>query len=58
MGRLVLASSSQARRMLLANAGLTFDAMAAAIDERAIEDAMGAEQSGRCRAGACPPQGA
>lgn len=45
MGRLVLASSSQARRMLLANAGLTFDAMAAAIDERGIEDAMDADSS-------------
>jgi septum formation protein len=36
--RLVLASSSPFRRMLLENAGLTFDCRAADIDERAIEN--------------------
>ncbi|OJF98433.1 Maf-like protein [Pararhizobium antarcticum] len=34
---LILASSSPFRRMLMTNAGLTFDWQAAAIDERAIE---------------------
>ncbi|SMC89243.1 Maf-like protein [Rhizobium sp. RU36D] len=40
MSRLVLASASQARRMLLANAGLEFDYEPATIDERAIEQGM------------------
>lgn len=35
--KLVLASSSPFRRMLMENAGLSFEAHAAAIDERAIE---------------------
>ena len=34
---LILASSSPFRRMLMQNAGLTFEAHAAEIDERAIE---------------------
>ena len=34
---LILASQSQARRALLANAGLTFEAIAADIDERGIQ---------------------
>lgn len=38
--RLILASKSAARKMLLANAGLEFEALAADIDERAIEDAL------------------
>ena len=37
---LVLASSSPFRRMLLENAGLTFEARAASIDERGIEAAQ------------------
>lgn len=41
-GKLVLASASSSRRMLLQNAGITFDWMAADIDERAIEDGMDA----------------
>ena len=36
-GKLVLASSSPFRRQLLENAGLTFEAIAAEINERAIE---------------------
>jgi septum formation protein len=36
---LILASQSRARKMLLANAGLTFEAMAAGIDERSIQEA-------------------
>jgi septum formation protein len=38
---LVLASQSQARRTLLANAGLAFEAVAADIDERAVQQASG-----------------
>jgi septum formation protein len=37
---LVLASSSPFRRLLMQNAGLTFETRAAAIDERAIEAAL------------------
>ncbi len=36
---LILASQSRARKMLLANAGLTFEALAADIDERSIQEA-------------------
>ena len=36
---LILASQSPARKMLLANAGVTFEAMAADIDERSIQEA-------------------
>lgn len=42
--RLVLASASPFRRQLMENAGLTFDAVAADIDERAIEAPL--ERSG------------
>lgn len=38
--RLILASGSAARRMLLENAGLTFDVIPANIDEAAIRDAI------------------
>ena len=38
---LILASQSRARRMLLANAGLRCDAIAADIDERAVQKASG-----------------
>lgn len=38
--QIVLASSSPFRRMLMQNAGLTFEARPAAIDERAIEAAL------------------
>jgi len=36
---LILASQSRARKMLLADAGVTFEAMAAYIDERSIQEA-------------------
>ncbi|MCP3462106.1 nucleoside triphosphate pyrophosphatase [Bradyrhizobium sp. CCGUVB23] len=36
---LILASQSQARKMLLANAGLAFEARPAAIDERGVQEA-------------------
>lgn len=39
-GKLVLASASQSRRMLLKNAGLAFESIPADIDERAIEGRM------------------
>jgi septum formation protein len=39
---LILASQSRARQMLLANAGIDFEAAPAHIDERAIQDAAGA----------------
>ncbi|MGO8477696.1 Maf family protein, partial [Rhizobium ruizarguesonis] len=35
--KLILASSSPFRRMLMENAGLSFEAHAARIDERAVE---------------------
>ena len=38
---LILASQSRARQMLLANAGIEFEAAPAHIDERAIQDASG-----------------
>lgn len=38
---LILASQSQARRMLLANAGIVFDAIPADIDERALQERSG-----------------
>ncbi len=40
MIRLVLASTSSARRMLLTNAGLTFESVAAPIDERLLEQPL------------------
>src|SRR5690348_4424397 len=36
---LILASQSRARKMLLANAGLSFEAIAAEIDERGVQQA-------------------
>jgi septum formation protein len=41
---LILASQSQARRTLLANAGLPYEAMPAAIDERAIQRQSGLQR--------------
>jgi septum formation protein len=38
---LILASQSRARQMLLANAGIDFEAVAAEIDERAVQQASG-----------------
>ncbi|KAA0698889.1 Maf-like protein [Neorhizobium sp. P12A] len=43
MPDLILASSSPFRRMLMENAGLSFEAVAADIDERAIEASIGNE---------------
>jgi septum formation protein len=43
---LILASQSRARKMLLANAGLTFEAIPAGIDERAIQQASEASAPG------------
>ncbi len=40
-GKLMLASASQSRRMLMENAGLQFEAEAAQLDERAAEAALG-----------------
>ena len=40
MTRIVLASTSSARRMLLTNAGLAFESVAAPIDERALEQPL------------------
>ena len=40
-GKLMLASASQSRRMLMENAGLRFEAEAAQIDERAAEAGLG-----------------
>jgi septum formation protein len=47
---LVLASQSRARQMLLANAGLSFDAVPAEIDERAIQQKSGLLQPGEIAA--------
>jgi septum formation protein len=44
-GSLVLASASPFRRMLLENAGIRFQAMAAEIDERGIEDQLEEQHS-------------
>ena len=38
---LILASQSRARQMLLANAGIQFEAVPADIDERAVQQASG-----------------
>jgi septum formation protein len=43
---LILASQSRARQALLANAGLDFEAVPAAIDERAIQQASGLSAPG------------
>ena len=40
MSDIVLASTSSARRLLLANAGIAFESVAAPIDERALEQPM------------------
>jgi septum formation protein len=44
---LVLASQSRARKMLLANAGLTFEAVLADIDERTIQQSSGISAPGK-----------
>src|SRR5215475_9522033 len=47
---LVLASQSRARQMLLGNAGLTFDAQPADIDERAVQEKSGLLKPGEIAA--------
>src|SRR4051812_47163805 len=47
---LILASRSLARQQLLANAGIAFEAIAAAIDERAIQHASGLSSPGEIAA--------
>jgi septum formation protein len=47
---LILASQSRARQMLLANAGISFDAVPADIDERAIQQKSGLLQPGEIAA--------
>ena len=47
---LVLASQSRARQMLLGNAGLTFEAVPADIDERAIQQKSGLSKPGEIAA--------
>jgi septum formation protein len=47
---LILASQSRARQMLLANAGISFDAVPADIDERAIQKKSGLLQPGEIAA--------
>src|SRR6478672_5318568 len=44
--RLILASQSQARKMLLANAGISFEAVPADIDERALQQNSGLSAPG------------
>ena len=44
--RLILASQSQARQVLLANAGIPFDAVPARIDERAVQRESGLSAPG------------
>ncbi len=43
---LILASQSRARQMLLANAGISFEAIPADIDERAVQKASGLSAPG------------
>jgi septum formation protein len=43
---LILASQSSARKMLLANAGIGFEAVAADVDERAVQQASGLSAPG------------
>jgi septum formation protein len=43
---LILASQSRARQMLLANAGISFEAVPAGIDERAVQQASGLSAPG------------
>ncbi len=45
-GSLILASQSRARQMLLANAGLDFEAIPAEIDERGIQESSGLTSPG------------
>jgi len=47
---LLLASQSRARQMLLANAGIPFEAMPADIDERAVQRASGLRLAGEIAA--------
>jgi len=47
---LILASQSRARQTLLANAGIAFEAIAAEIDERAIQQASGLSTPGEIAA--------
>ena len=47
---LILASQSRARQMLLANAGLVFEAAPADIDERAIQQQSGLREPGKIAA--------
>lgn len=47
---LILASQSRARQMLLANAGLGFEAVPAEIDERAVQQASGLSAPGEIAA--------
>ncbi len=47
---LILASQSRARQMLLANAGISFEAAPADIDERAIQQKSGLLQPGEIAA--------
>jgi septum formation protein len=47
---LILASQSRARQMLLANAGIAFDAMPADIDERGIQQKSGLLEPGKIAA--------
>jgi septum formation protein len=48
--RLILASQSGARQMLLTNAGIEFEAIAADIDERAIQQSSGLSAAGEVAA--------
>jgi septum formation protein len=48
--QLILASQSRARQMLLANAGISFDAVPADIDERAVQQASGLTTPGEIAA--------
>ena len=43
--RIILASASTARRDMLARAGVTFEAVPAEIDERAVQDVLTADES-------------
>ena len=43
---LILASQSRARQMLLANAGIAFEAIPADIDERAVQEDSGLSTPG------------
>ncbi len=46
MTRIILASASPHRQALLAAAGIAFEAVAAEIEERAVEEALGGEAGG------------